>query len=270
MAVAGTDFVFYLAASRPEDDVAAAGGALALVRIMDRTVCDGLNSGSGEKIDFASAAAGDTTQTVALAGYGVDGAWHAETLALVGVTHVQSVNTYLHLKKAVLSATCAGIVTAKGYVTNAVLFTVPIGGLGQSTMFLYATANATGGAAKLLYEKCFIKNTHATDSGVGCKFYNAVDNKTELKFALEMLANVQKTGGTESVGNRLAQPATGGNTYTFTEMLLVANGVLVGDAADGNLAAAEAQGVWVQLSLAAGVAPDKIAQMTLGISVNAS
>jgi hypothetical protein len=241
---------------------------------MDRTLCDGLNSAAGERIKFVSAAGGDTTQTVAIAGYGTDGSWLTETLALSGTTPVISVNTYLHLKKAVLSATCAGIITVTGNTTTTVLFVggIPIGGLGQSTMFLKATANANGGAAKTLYEKVFVKNNHATDAGVACTFYNALDNKSELKFALEMASSIIKAGvggGSETTTNRATKPTTGG-TYTFTEMLAVGSAVAIGDAADGNMVAGEAQGIWVELTLAAGAAPDKVAQMSLDLAGNAS
>lgn len=270
MAVASTDFIFYLSASRPEDDASTSGGAIALVRVMDRTVCDSLNSASGEKVNAVSAAAGDTTQTIALAGYGTDGSWLTETLALTGTTPAVSANTYKHLKKAVLSATCAGIITVKGNTTAATLVTVAIGELGQSTMFLKATANAVGGAAKTLYEKFWIKNTNATDAGVGCTFYNATDNKTELTFAIGKVSNVQATGGTESCANRLTAPAAGGNSYSFTDMLAVGNAVAIGDAADGNMVAGETQAIWVCLSLAAGAAPDQVCQMTLDCAGNAS
>jgi hypothetical protein len=272
MAVASTDFLFYLAASRPEADTGTSGGAIALVRVIDRTVCDALNGGAGEKIKVVSAGAGDTAQTIALAGYGTDGAWLEETLALAGTTPVISVNTYLHLKKGVLSATCAGALTVTGNTSTTALFVggVPAGSLGQSTMFLKASANAVGGAEKKIYEKCFLKNTHATDAGVAILFYNALDNKTQLAFSLEKVSNVQATGGSETTAARTTVPAAGGNTYVWTDMLLVANGVLVGDAADGNLVAAEAQGIWVCLTLAAGTAPDKVAQMTLGCLPNAA
>jgi hypothetical protein len=273
MALANTDFVFYLSANRPEADVGASGGAIALVRLMNIATCDSLNTGSGERVKFVSSAGGDTTQTVAVEGYGVDGAWLSETVDLAGATPVLTVGTYKHLKKAVLSATCAGTITVTGNTTAATLFTVPIGELGASSMFLKATANAGGGAAKTLYEKLFVKNTNVTSAGVACTFYNATDNKTELTFAMECAGGTgsayQVTGGTESATNRATLP-TGGGTYTFTEMLTSGSAVAVGDAADGNMVAAEAQGIWVKLSLAAGVAPDQVCQMTLDLTANAS
>ena len=264
MAVAATDLILYCAANVPENDADTAGGAIDPdMRVMDRTQCDNIAGGSGDSIDLVSADAGDT-QNCYLAGIGTDGTWLTETVALDGTDHVQSAETYLHLRKVELASAAAGAVTVARYNSGSpvTLTTIVLGEQGYKDPFLRAEANAAGGATKQLYAKAFVKNCHASDALQAGKVWLSEDEDAELTMDAEMSAGVTVTGGTETTTNRVTLPSTGG-TYSFGEHATEGAAHDVGDAEDGNLIAAEAQGMWLKLTLAAGRTPEQQVQWAL-------
>lgn len=257
----------YLSAGRPEDDSTTSGGAIDTdVRLMDYTIYDSIAGGSGDKIDLVSSSASDT-QVFALAGYGKDGSWLTENVSCTGTTHVQSTNTYLHLRKIVAASAAVGTITVARYNLGSpvTLGTIIAGEKGYSTLFLNAQANASDGAAKALYEKIFVYSTADTHTLV--KFFNNIDEDSELTWAGEEDSGGDLvTNGTESTVNRVTAPTTG--SPTFADHINLANALTLGDAGDGNLGATEAQGVWCKLSLAAGRATEQ--QIACQITVNSS
>lgn len=265
MAAASSDIKFYLSANRPEADTGTSGGARdATMQMLLPTKAD--IGGAGDTIDLVSASASDT-QNVVLAGYGVGGAWVEETIALNGVTTVESTNTFVYLCKIQAASAAAGAVTVSQHTTPAnVIHTIPIGEKGAARLFLKAVANAAGGAAKVLYEKVFVGNAHATDGITSAAVALTVNEASELAGALEKSATVQATGGTESVANRVTKP-TGGDSYTWADM---ATPLAMGDAADGNLIAGEWQGLWLRATLAAGRTPTQHTDFTLQATGTAS
>ena len=264
MAVAATDLILYCAANVPENDADTAGGAIDPdIRVMDRTECDSIAGGSGDTIDLVSADAGDT-QDCYLAGIGSAGTWLSETVELAGASHVQSTNTYLHLRKVELASAAAGAVTVARYNTGSqvTLTTIVLGEKGYKDPFLRAEANAAGGAAKAIYAKAFVMNTHATDALQSGVVWLSEDEDSELTMDAEMSSDVTVTGGTETTTNRVTLPTTGG-TYSWGEHATEGAAHALGDAEDGNLIAAEAQGMWLKLTLAAGRTPEQQVQWTL-------
>ena len=267
MAFAGTDIVAYLSANRPENNASTSGGAIdATMRLIDRTVAFDINGASGDKIDLVSSSASDNSGvTATLEGYAVDGTWISEARTLNGVGHVQSTATFHHLLRIELSANAVGNVTVARYNAAApvTLFTIPIGEQGAAAMFLKIAAEAGGGATVTAYEKLFLKNTNAIFGCVSSIFYCGTNENSRLTFALECAggtgAAYQVDGGTESVANRVTAP-NGGGTYTFAAAATVGAGLAMGDAADGNLSPAEAQGIWVKCVLPAGTAADRESQ----------
>jgi len=271
MAVAATDLVFYCSANVPEADTGTAGGAIdPEIRVIDRTACDSIAGGSGDQIDLVSADAGDT-QNCYLAGIGTDGTWLSETVALRGTTHVQSVNTYLHLRKVELASAAAGAVTVARYNSGSpvTLTTIVAGEKGYKDPFLRAKANASGGAAKAIYVKIYLKNCHATDALQDGVVWLSEDEDSELTMDCEMDSDVTVVDGTESITNRVTAPSAGG-TYSFADHATEGAGHAIGDGEDGNLAAGEAQGIWLRLSLAAGRTPEQQVQWTINWSGSAA
>jgi len=265
MAVANSDLKFYLSANRPETDAATSGGARdANMQGLQAASAD--IGGAGDTINVDSTNAGDT-QNVSIAGYGAGGAWLTETLALTGTTDVDSANTYLYVCKIELASDAIGTITVTQTSTPAnVIHVIPIGERGAARLFLKAAANAAGGATKYFYEKVFVGNGHASDGVVNATVALTVNTESEIAGACEKAATVQVTDGTESVANRLTAP-TGGGSYTFGDMVTPVD---AGNAGDGNLIAAEYQGVWLKLTLAAGNAPVQASAFTLQLAGDAS
>jgi hypothetical protein len=271
MAVSSSDLIVYLSANRPEADTTTSGGAIdATMRLLLRANSDTLGGGSGDRIDLVSTSGSDT-QNVVIAGYGTDGTWIEETVTLAGTTNVQSVATFLHLRKVQAATAAAGVVTVAEYNGGdpSALFTIPVAEKGAACLFLKATANAGGGATKTLYEKIFVKNAHATDTLVNAIAYLSADEDTELKIDAEMASGATVTGGSETTANRATKPTTGG-TYTFADHATEGAAHDLGDAEDGNLIAGEAQGIWVELTLAAGRTPEQQVQWALTATGDAS
>lgn len=265
MAATSDNIRFHLSANRPEGDTGTSGGARdATMQLLLAANAD--IGGAGAKVDFVSTSASDT-QNVTVAGYGAGGAWLTETIALTGTANKQTTNTYLYVCKIQLASVAIGTITCAqfGALSN-VIHTIPAGEKGAARLFLGAVANAAGGASKVLYEKVYVGNNHATDAIIAATFAISVDSASELAGALEKAANAQVTGGTESVAARTTEP-TGGGSYTWGELTTPA---AVGDAGDGNLTAGEYQGVWLRLTLAAGRAPTQATGYTLTVAGPAS
>lgn len=244
---------FFLSANRPEDDVAASGGAVdRKCRLISREDADNIAGGAGDLIDLVSTAAGDTNN-VTVAGYKADGTWVSEVVAMAGAVHVQSVNEFLHLRKVEIDADAVGVITVARFNGGAyaALFTIPIGERGASALFLLAKAEAAGGAAKEFYEKVFAVNTTA-GALTGVKTFMSEDEDAELKLDLEEDAGGDTTtDGNEQVANRLTEPAAGGG-YAWADHATAGTAHVCGDLEDGNLVLDESQGVWIQLTLAPG------------------
>ena len=235
-----------------------------------------MNSGNGERVKITSASAGDTTQHATLQGYATTGVWLSESVALTGTTPALSVGTFLHLCSVILDGTAAGIVTVAGNTTSNAIHAIPIGELGAQRMFIKATANASGGADKTLYEKVFIGNGHASSAVISALIWQAaqVNSGSEIStIALECAGGTgsayQVTGGTESAASRVTAP-TGGGTYTFAAAGSAGAGLTAGTAASGNLVAGEYQGVWVKLVLPNGTAPNQVTAWTPELDATAT
>lgn len=264
MSVVAAELKFFLSAGTPENDTDTSGGARSTtVRLLVKTNADSMNTGSGEQVKLTSDNAGDT-QNVTLKGYGTTGLWLTETLALTGTTPAVSTNTFLHLCSVITASAATGIITVTGNTSTNVIHTIPAGESGARRLFLLATANATGGETKTLYEKIFIGNSNATSSLIQSVIWQLTQiNSGALvsTIALECSGGTgsasQVIDGTESTANRLTAP-TGGGEYTFAAAASLGAGLTVGTAADGNLGPGEYQGVWVKLVLPAGTTPNQI------------
>lgn len=247
---------FFLSANRPEDDVTASGGAIDLkMRLLEVGQGDNLDGGAGDTLDLVSSAAGDVCN-VDVAGYSPAGAWQEEVVALNGVNHVQSVNTYLHVRKIEMAADAIGTVTVAEFNVGVpiTLFTIAIGERGRATLFLEHVANAGGGAEKKLYEKFFIRGTGGVLNG--CQFYCSQDEETDVKFDCEEdVGGNTTTDGAEQVANRTVEPNVGGG-YVWADHATIGTAHTMGDNEDGILIIGEAQGIWVEATLAAGRAAD--------------
>jgi len=107
--------------------------------------------------------------------------------------------------------------------------------------FYNVAADVAGGSGRNFYEKVFVKNNHATLSLTAAQIAEQADPSGKVSFALEASLD-----GDDTTSNRVTAP--GG--YTFNSSTKnVAN--------SQSLSAGAAQGMWLNLSLAAGDAATK-------------
>jgi hypothetical protein len=195
-------------------------------------------------IEALSSAGGDTTQTITLTGRNVAGELISSAKTLTGITPVDFVGTFERILKVVLSGTCAGTVTVRKTSAGGDLV-IMVPGLTQVRRIFYAAlAEEAGGAARKYYEKIFVKNTHATLSLTSSVVSEFADPSTVCAFALEASLDGTDTNG---AGNN-RQVAPGGYVFNSTAKNVVNS---------QNLTAGAAQGIWMELSLVAGLAPAK-------------
>jgi len=227
MALAASDLIAYAAASMPDDDTDATGGAIDLLR---RVVFAEQATGT---IEVVSTSAGDT-QNCTIVGRLASGTIATETLALTGVTPKVFTNTWERILSVELASAAIGTVTVRLSSGGATFGTIPVDGRGFMRLFRNAASEA---APVARYEKFFIKNTHATLDLLTATVTLDADPEGKITFTLS--AAVDDSG---SVANRRTVPdvsITNPDTYDTN-----AKGIPAGTLANG-----EAVGVWVKQSL---------------------
>lgn len=237
MPVAATDIVVYGSASMPDDDTPQdIGGAIDLTTLI---IFSGIVA--TDAVEILSDNAGDTTQTVTIYGRDAGGVLVSEGKVLTGTTFVATTQSFERILKITLSATAAGTVTVRDASTDATIIAIEAGVTEIRRPFYDALAEASGGANRKYYEKVFFKNNHGTLALTSATISEQADPSGLVAFALETALDGTDTNGASN--NRQVIP--GG--YTF-------------DSATKNIAnsqnhtAGAAQGLWLELSLNAGVA----------------
>lgn len=112
-------------------------------------------------------------------------------------------------------------------------------------IFYDAAANPPGGATRTYYEKLFFKNAHATLALSAAAIREDADPTGLVTFAV---ATAKDDAGTNGTGNnRTVMPPSGVSTFDNADKAVPS----------GQLSPAEAIGVWLCLTLAAGVVAQK-------------
>lgn len=237
MSIIASELIAYGSASMPDDDTPQnIGGAIdTSIRIAftDLTVA-GL-------VEVVSSNAGDTTQTVTVYGRNAAGELISEVKTLNGTTPVDFTSTFERLLKAVINASHTGTVTLRKDGAAGDLMVFEPGVLQIRRPFYNAAAEASGGSQRKYYEKVFFKNTNGSLTLTGAVIAEQADPTGNVAFALESSLNGSDTNGASN--NR--QVAPGGYTFNSTTKN-VAN--------SQNLTSGAAQGIWLELTLAAGAA----------------
>lgn len=236
MSVVSTDLVFYGSANMPENDTDPAGGAIdTAVRVIPNSAT--LMNAPGGLIEMVSSNAADT-MNVTVTGRNAAGSIVSETKALDGTTAVDFVATFERILKIVLASAAAGTVTIRQDGGGTTIVAVEAGVTTIRRPFYAVGADVAGGAARVFYEKIFLKNNNGTNSLLGAQITEDADPETQLEFALEDAVN-----DNESTANRLAAPV-GITGDAFSSAAKNVPGT--------DLAAGAAIGVWLKLSLPAG------------------
>src|SRR4030067_2797351 len=194
-------------------------------------------------IEMVSSNAGDTTQTVTLYGRNASGVLINEAKALNGVTVVDFTLSWERILKVVMTATAVGTVTIRKDAAGGDLILMEPGVTQVRRLFYSALAEEVGGSARNYYEKIFVKNTHGSLTLTSSVITEFADPSTVCSFDCVTILD-----GNDDNGANNRQVAPGGYVFASTAHD-VAN--------SGNLTFGSAQGIWMELTLAAGLAPAK-------------
>jgi len=226
----------YGSAVMPEDEVTLnIGGAIDPATLISFT-----RLLANSTLEVLSDNIADTTMSITVTGRAADGTLLTDTVALNGTTAVNITGTFKRLLKAVLSAPAAGTVTLRKSAAGGDAMIFPPGVTTLRRPFINAAADVAAGSARVFYEKLFFKNTSGIDALIAAQVALGVNPGNKYKFALAVAVDGVVTNGAGN--NRAVAPAA-----------------LVFDAAQKAVPGADllpgtAIGVWVELTLAAGLA----------------
>jgi hypothetical protein len=241
MSVTSSDIVVYGSANMPEADGTTSGGAIdTSVKIIFTDIS------ATDEVEILSDAGGDTSQTVTVYGRDAGGSIVSETETLTGTTPVATAQAFERILKITCSSASHGTITIRKESDDVTIATMENGIDAVRRPFYDATAEASGGSAKVFYEKVFVQNDHATLSLLSATITASADPSGLLAFDLEDAVN-----DSNSTSNRLTSPAGGDmlGSPTWDDAEKAVPGT--------DLAAAGEIGVWLRLSLAAGQAAAK-------------
>jgi hypothetical protein len=233
MPIVATDLKKYGAASRPEDDSAASGGA-----IDDTCVLEVTQMPFTTTLEAVSSAAGDT-MVLTITGRSGSGAIVTQGLALTGTTVKAFPQIFERFLKASLASAPAGNVTIRLNAGGATVVVIPAGKTKASVMFINSASEV---AQTIRYEKEFWKNEHASLTLTTATIKLTADPSSSIRIGCESAKN-----GAQSVANRKTTPGS----VTFVD-----DGVAQ-SLPGGTLEANSTIGVWVEMTRGASAAAIK-------------
>lgn len=230
MSVLTTDIVFYSSASMPTGDSDASGGAInsGIRVVFDDIVATDVIEASGNISDSGN---------LTIFGRSAVGSIVSEVLPLSGTIIVTGSTSFERILTVTSDAIASGDIVLRDSSTNVTIGTIPIRESGFLRPFYSATAEASGGSDKELYEKVFLMNLN-TSGALLTTTVTEISSGVFSKVAFALEDTVQST---QSITNRLAVP-TGTGPFGSG-----ASGI-VGD----DLDPLEFLGIWLQLDLNAG------------------
>lgn len=234
MSITTADLNAYGSANRPKDDTTTSGGAIDDQR---RPVFTPLTANSVLAVnsDYTT-----DTRTVNIEGRDSTGAIQTEGVALTGTTPVAGSQVWERIQDVfAASADAAPTVTVRQGIAGALIGTIPPNEFGFFRMFQRSASEAS---QTQRYEKLFWRNDHPTLTLNDAKVTLTADPSAKIEIGL---ATAKDDSG--SVANRESAP--GGVSF-------VDDGVAQ-NVPTTILAAGEAIGVWVRMTLAANDSPVK-------------
>ena len=238
MAVVDIDIVFHGAAVMPDSDTPTQiGGAIDATRKVVFT--DISPDGPVEVVSD-----GADTRTMTLHYVKDDGTITSEAKTLNGTTAVIFTDTIKTILKVLITSDATRVATLRKSVAGATLVTIEVLIVEARRAFYNAIAEATGGSTRTYYEKVFIKNTNGTDALTVAQIVLQADPAGVITFALETTLG----GTTDNGASNNRQVAPSGFTFDATTKNVAASQVL---------GAGLAQGMWLKLTLTAGLAANE-------------
>ena len=256
--VSSSDIVVYGSGTMPTADTGTSGGA---INLATKILVKDIGATDNVEILTATDIAGDRGLDVVVTGRLASGAIDTETITTNASDSTTIVDGSTQFER-ILSVTFPAhtgtitvrrdgdadsydIAVAEGSGTTVTGTTVTR----VHRLFYGATANASSGT-KTFYEKVFVRNNNSTNALLNATITGSEDTTTILNFDLEDEDNASNTST-----NRLTAPDAGdmlGGSFTADDAEKAVNETDGGGA--GDLGAGSAIGVWLQLTLTAGLA----------------
>jgi len=227
MSIVAAELIAYGSASRPSDDVSAAGGAIDLT---DRPTFTQLTANAV----IAAVSDGADTRTLTVQGRNAAGDVVTDVITLTGAVEAVGGVTFERILTLTLSAGSASrTVTVKQGAGGATRATLAINQVSATAFFRQSSSAAS---QKIRYEKFFWKNTNATLSLTTAQVMLTADPDARIR-----IGAAPSKGDSASVATRLTAPSS----VTFVDDSVAIS------VPTGSLAAGEALGVWVEQDLPA-------------------
>ena len=240
MSVISSDIVVYGSLSMPEDDLTNdIGGGIDLATQIVFTDIDVAGT-----VEVLSDVAGDTTQQITLTGRSISGVIKAITVNLSGTTVVPVAQTFERFMKIELDGVAVGNVTVRKTGNAGDLFVFAPDILTIRKPFYNVSAAVSGGAERKFYEKLFIRNDNAVFAMTDAQIAEQSDPGVNIAFDLESTLDGSDTNGAGN--NRLIKPVG----YPLDSVIKD-----VANAQDHD--PLSAQGIWIEMTLAADASPAK-------------
>jgi len=252
MPITATDIVAYGSQTMPDDDTPTGiGGA---IKLTTRVVFTDIVA--TDEIEIISTSASDTAVDVTVFGRNAAGELVSDSETLTGTSAATITGTaFERVLKMTLSTAAAGVVTVRDQDTDTAIGVFQIGETEIRRPFYDASADASGGSARDYYEKIFFKNNHGSLTLTAAQIIEQADPQGVVTFALESTLDDSDDNGT---GNRQTHDRDGaGLTFDSSDKAV----------ATGQLPFGEAQGVWLKLSLSAGLGAQNTS-VTMRVSGN--
>jgi len=239
MSIVASDLVIYGAANIAETDGVTQGGAIdTTVRyIFDDASL--VNTTGPDTVDVSSDNAGDTGITITITGRNAAGDIVTDEYTLAGLAEQTGDTTFTSLMKIVLSGAAAGTVNVHENSGSVTIVDIEAGVTEVRVPFYNVAADASGGSSRDFYEKIFFKNNNGVNDLLNATISEESDPSGYVTFDLE-----DAQDDNNSVATRLDTPPSG-MLGSFDSNQKSVPGT--------NLAAGSAIGVWLKLTLAAGL-----------------
>lgn len=236
MSVTSADLVIYGSKYMPEVDGTTAGSGIdTTVKIVFDN--PSLANAPAGTVGIRSTQAVDTAM-IGVYGRNSYGQLLYENLTLSGATSVSGTATYERILKVVASGAHNGTVTLYD-VYNSGICSLESGVLSCRRPFYNVSADAAGGATRTYYEKVFLKNNNAANALLNATVHEYADPSNVITFSLENAQN-----GANLVANRQTSP---GGSFASTPVAIAGTDLLPGSGV----------GIWMCMTLTAGLAPAK-------------
>lgn len=201
MSVTASDIVIYSSQNMPTNDTDTSGGAInsGVRLVFDDIVATDVIKASGAVQDSG---------TLTITGRSSAGAIVSDTLSLSGTTLTTGTQQFERILVVAYDSVATGTITLRDASTSANIGQIIATESGFRRPFYAATAEATGGSDKELYEKGYLMNLNTGTALLSAQ----VSEVSSGLFAKVAFALEDTLASTQSVANRLAVP-TGTGPY---------------------------------------------------------